>query len=229
VPTVPPSVISASSPQSRRDGLIGVAVIDALPMFRDAVCRAIRQRPRLQLAGEAAEARDALALLRGEHPDVAVVDAGLPGLSAERLLTLAVHERLSSRFVLVVGELDPMTAYKWLALGARCCVLRTATADDFERAIIAAAEARTYLADAIQHAVAGEIRIREHEPRPLLSPREHEVLQRIAAGQATPAMSKAMYLSVSTVRTHVAHLLEKLEAPDRASAVANGMRRGLID
>jgi two-component system nitrate/nitrite response regulator NarL len=226
VRTVRASVIS---PSLQRNGLIRVVVIDALPMFRDAVCRAIRQRRQLQLAAEAADARQALAVLRDTRPDVAVVDAGLPGLTAERLLKLSAAERLASRFVLVVGDLDPMTAYEWLALGARCCVLRTATAEDFEHAIVAAADGRTCLAAEIQHAVAGEIRIREHKPRPLLSPREHEVLRRIAAGQATPAMSKAMYLSVSTVKTHVAHVLEKLEASDRASAVANGMRRGLID
>ena len=218
-----------SSSRSQRNGLIRVGVIDALPMFRDAVCRAIRQRPRLQLAAEAADALQALALLRDTRPDVAVVDAALPTLSGERLLKLSAAERLASRFVLVAGDLDPMTAYQWLTLGACGCVLRTATSDEFERAIVAAADGRTFLAAEIQHAVVGEIRIRERTPRPLLSPREHEVLRRIAAGQATPAMSEAMYLSTSTVKTHVAHLLEKLEASDRASAVANGMRRGLID
>lgn len=223
------SSVNPSPPSSQRNGLIRVAVIDALPMFRDAVCRAIRQRPQLQLAGEAAEGPRALTVLRDVRPDVAVIDASLPGLSAERLLKLTAAERLVTRFVLVVGDLDPITAYEWLALGARCCVLRTATAEEFERAILAAAFGRTCLAAEIQHAVAGEIRVREHKARPLLSPREQEVLRRIAAGQATPAMSQAMYLSISTIRTHVAHLLEKLEAPDRASAVANGMRRGLID
>jgi two-component system, NarL family, nitrate/nitrite response regulator NarL len=94
---------------------------------------------------------------------------------------------------------------------------------------VAVAAGRTFLSVEVQHAVVGEIRVREHDPRPLLSPREHEVLRRVADGQSTPAIGAAIHLSVSTVKTHLAHLYDKLEVSDRAAAVAEAMRRGLID
>jgi two-component system, NarL family, nitrate/nitrite response regulator NarL len=63
---------------------------------------------------------------------------------------------------------------------------------------------------------------------PLLSPREHEVLRRVAGGESTPAIAAAMHLSMSTVKTHLRHAYDKLEVSDRAAAVAAAMRRGLI-
>jgi len=139
-----------------------VGVIDAQPLFRDALCRVIRQCPQLQLAADAGDARQALTLIRDARPDVAVVDPALPALSGE-------------------------------------------------------------------HAVVGEIRVRAHDRRPLLSPREHEVLRRIANGQSAPAIGKAMHLSAATVKTDLGRLYDKLEVSERAAAVATAMRRGLID
>jgi two-component system nitrate/nitrite response regulator NarL len=77
--------------------------------------------------------------------------------------------------------------------------------------------------------VAREIRLRERAGRTLLSRRELEVLRRIAAGRRTPAIARELRLSETTVKTHVAHLMEKLDVSDRAAAVAEGMRRGLLE
>ena len=219
----------SSRPLGARGRLTRVGVIDGQPLFRDAVCRVIRQRPQLQLAAEAGDARQALALIRDVRPDVALVDPGLEALDGERLLKLSAAERLGTRFILVAGQMDSMRAYELLALGAAGCLLRNATADELGRAIVAVAAGRTFLTGDVQHAVVDEIRVRAHDRRPVLSPREHEVLRRIAAGHSTPAISEGMHLSVSTVKTHLAHLYDKLDVSDRAAAVAAAMRRGLIE
>jgi two-component system nitrate/nitrite response regulator NarL len=74
-----------------------------------------------------------------------------------------------------------------------------------------------------------EIRLRRQSDAPVLTPREQEILRMIAAGQSLPEIAKELYLGLTTVKTHVQHLYEKLGVSDRAAAVASAMRRGLIE
>ncbi|RIT02345.1 DNA-binding response regulator, partial [Mycobacteroides abscessus] len=74
-----------------------------------------------------------------------------------------------------------------------------------------------------------EIRKRAQPAGPSLSTREREVLRMIAAGQTVPAIARALFLAPSTVKTHVQRLYEKLGVGDRAAAVAEAMRRGLLE
>ena len=76
---------------------------------------------------------------------------------------------------------------------------------------------------------AGEIRKRAEPEGPVLSPREREVLKLIAGGNSIPAMAKELYLAPSTVKTHVQRLYEKLGVGDRGAAVAEAMRRKLLE
>lgn len=140
------------SPARSRAALPRVAVIEAQPLFRDALCRVIRQRPQLQLAGEGGDARQALALLRNARPDVALIDPALPTLSGDRLLTLSSSEGLTTRFLFVAAHLGRTTAYELLVLGAAGCVLRDTTADELGRAIAEVADGRTFLCRAVQEA-----------------------------------------------------------------------------
>ena len=74
-----------------------------------------------------------------------------------------------------------------------------------------------------------EIRLRKRDDAPALTPREQEILHLIAAGKSLPEIAKELYLGLTTVKTHVQHLYEKLGVSDRAAAVASAMRRGLIE
>jgi two-component system, NarL family, nitrate/nitrite response regulator NarL len=207
---------------------IAVAVIDGQPLFRDALARLVRQDVGLALVGEAGAAPDALALLRGERPRVALVDLELPGLHGARLLSLARAERLETSIVLVGARFEPQYAYELIALGACGCVTRSAGAEELHRAIRTASAGSSYLASDVQDALSREIRLRARDERPLLSPREFEILRRIAAGEPSAAIARSMYLSLSTVKTHLAHAYDKLGVNDRASAVYVAMRRGLL-
>ncbi len=88
----------------------------------------------------------------------------------------------------------------------------------------------TALAPAVQSGLATEIRQRARTSgRPELSPRESEVLQLIAEGLSAPDIAKQIQLSPTTVKTHLGTMYEKLGVSDRAAAVAEGMRRGLLE
>jgi two-component system nitrate/nitrite response regulator NarL len=82
------------------------------------------------------------------------------------------------------------------------------------------------------HIAAGlvsEIRLRKTDDRPVLTPREQEILRLISDGKSLPEIATALYIGLTTVKTHVQHLYEKLGVSDRAAAVASAMRRGLIE
>jgi two-component system nitrate/nitrite response regulator NarL len=222
------AVASTSTPAGPPSA-IRVGVIDGQPLFRDALARLVRQSVALALVGEAGTAADGLVLLRRERPHVALADLDLPALDGERLLSLARVERLSTSIVLVGASFDPEGAYELIALGAAGCVMRSASADELRHAIMTVASGSSYLATDVQHVVNREIRLRARNGRPVLTPRELEILHRIAEGERAPAIAGAMHLSLSTVKTHLAHLYEKFGVGDRAAAVAMAMRRGLLD
>jgi two-component system nitrate/nitrite response regulator NarL len=208
---------------------ITVAVADGQPLFRDAVCRVVRQCSALRLVGEAADGRAALDVLRRGGPDVVVADPELPKLEGQRLLAYVAGAQLRTRVIFVGGGLESDAAYELVAQGAAGCLTRSTSAGELRRAVMAVAVGGSFLAMTVQDAIVGEIRLRAEDPRPRLSEREHEVLRRIADGESAPSIGLAMHLSVATVKTHLGHLYDKLGVSERAAAVAVAMRRGLLD
>jgi two-component system nitrate/nitrite response regulator NarL len=96
-------------------------------------------------------------------------------------------------------------------------------------AVLSCAKGRDVVAPNLAAGLVGEIQRRNDSDTPTLSAREREVLGYIAGGQTIPAMAKEMFLAPSTVKTHVQRLYEKLGVGDRGAAVAEAMRRGLLE
>jgi two-component system nitrate/nitrite response regulator NarL len=120
-------------------------------------------------------------------------------------------------------------AWELIGDGAAGVLSRRVTPDALRAAIRRVASGQTALCEEAQTAVAGEIRGRSAAERPLLSPREQQVLELVADGLSAPQIGCRLQLATSTVRTHHKHLLVKLEARDRAQLVRQAMRRKLLD
>ena len=99
----------------------------------------------------------------------------------------------------------------------------------YKRQVLDCAKGRDVVAPSLAAGLVGEIRRRAEPEGPVLSPREREVLVLIAGGSTIPAMAKELFLAPSTVKTHVQRLYDKLGVSDRAAAVAEAMRRKLLD
>ncbi len=214
---------------SSASSIVSVVVADSEPLFRDALGRVVRQCPRLQLDGEAATDREMLRLLRDRSPAVAIIEARALGVGAPRVLGLLERLGGNTRAVFVGTWSRSDEPYELLAAGAAGCLTRRASADDVREATLIVAAGGTYLASDVQHALAGEIKLRARDPVPRLTVREQEVLERVAAGQSAPSIGREMHLSGATVKTHLSHLYQKLDVSERAAAVAVAMRRGLLD
>jgi two-component system nitrate/nitrite response regulator NarL len=208
---------------------VRVLAADGQPLYRDAVARAIRERPELELVGQAGDGREALEAIGAELPDVAVLDRTLTGLSGEQILNAVARDGLRTRVVLIAARADAGEVYAALAGGAAGYLTKEASARELCDAITAVARGRTVLAPELQAAVAGEIRLRAPRDRPVMSERERETLTLIAEGLSAPQIGRALHLSTATVKTHLQHIYEKLGVSERAAAVAEAMRRGLLE
>jgi two-component system, NarL family, nitrate/nitrite response regulator NarL len=189
---------------------VRVIAVDPHPLYRDGVARVVRQDPDMRLVAEADHAGAALAAVVDLEPDVVVLDPTMPRLNGKRLLSLIARRSLPSRVLLITEQVRPGDAYRALADGASGYLSKRARKEQ--------------LADAIHRVARGET-----EERPVLSPRERQVLELTADGLTAPEMSSRLDVSTATVKTHMLHVYEKLGVSERAAAVAQAMRRGILE
>jgi two-component system response regulator NreC len=178
------------------------------------------------VAGEAADGREAVRLVRSEDPDIAVIDISMPqfnGLNAS--LELA---RSSPRVkVIVLTQHDePQYVTEALRCGVRGYVLKNQAARDLVQAIEAVSRGKVYLSPGIATAVAEAYNSGKSSVA-ALSVRERQVLQLIAEGSSTKAIATRLSISGKTVESHRTKLMQKLDIHDTASLVRYAIRHGL--
>lgn len=208
---------------------VRVVVVEDHPLYRKAVVDTVKSRPGLELVGQATNGREALVEIRAKLPDVAVVDVEMPELDGFGVLNAVTRDGLPTRILMLTAHVESAAAFKAVGAGAAGCLLKDATADVLCDAIVAVARGETVFAADVQAGLAREIRTRSTVDRPVLSPREHEILVLTAEGLSAPQVAERLVLSPATVRTHLQHLYDKLGVSDRAAAVAEAMRRGLLE
>jgi two-component system, NarL family, nitrate/nitrite response regulator NarL len=205
-----------------------VLVADDHPMILVSLEGIVRARPELELAARAATGDEALEAARAERPDLAVLDVQMPGLSGLEVLEAMKRDALPTRVLFVTGAVDPAGAYDLVQAGAAGVLEKDATPDMIGDALLRIAGGETVLSPSVQVALVTGVQARR-EPAIALSSREHDVLQGLARGLSGPQIAAELHVSPSTVKTHLQRLYERLGVSDRAAAVAEGMRRGLIE
>ncbi len=202
---------------------------DPQPLYRDALARTFRQDSAFQVVGEHADGRAALTAIRQLQPDVAVLEVDMPVLDGRRVVDAVARERMRTGVVLLASDVTPAQAFDAVAAGARGFLSKRSTGDQLRRAVRRAAGGDTVLCADAQSVLAGEIRLRHAGDRCRLGPREQQVVELIAQGLSVPEIARRLQIAPSTVKTHVEHLYERLGVSERAQAVAEAMRRGLLD
>ena len=197
--------------------------------MREGLLRAVTGQPALELVGSAGNGREALEQIRRIQPDVALLDVKMPELDGIAVVRAVARDGLPTRVVFLSAYVDSAVAYRALAEGAAGFLSKEASASAVCEAIVAAARGETVLSPEVQSGIADEIRMRAAPERLTLSARENEVLVLIAEGLSAPDIGKQLHLSPATVKGHLGNLYEKLGVSERAAAVAEAMRRGLIE
>jgi len=209
--------------------IVRVVVGDDHPIFRDGVVRALVASEDIEVVGEADDGAAALALIRDLVPDVALLDYRMPELDGAQVAAAVRNAELTTRVLLLSAHDESAIVYHALQEGAAGFLPKESTRAEIVRAVRECAQGRDVLPASLAAGLAGEVRRRSEPAGPTLSGREREVLALIAQGQSIPTIARELYLAPSTVKTHVQRLYDKLGVSDRAAAVAEAMRRGLLE
>jgi two-component system nitrate/nitrite response regulator NarL len=218
--------VSSSSPIQAgprgRGRPVRVIAADEQPLFLDALVRAIRQDVALELIEDTGDHGQLIAAITRSSPDVVLIDAAM----MDDAITEAGR---CARIVVLAAEIDAAEAYAAIESGAAGYLSKDLDGDVICRALGAVARGEIVLDGAAQTGIAQEIRLRVRDERPLLSSREREILVLVARGCSAPNIARRINVSTATVKTHQFHLYAKLGVTERAAAVAEAMRRGLLD
>jgi len=210
------------------DPSVRVIVADDHPLYREAVIRAIGDRPRLDVVGEAGDAETAMAKIRTLRPDVAVVDSKMPGDGTSVLDSIRAEE-LPTRVLMLSGYATSPDVYAAVSRGASGYLAKDVGGEAICDAIEGVARGETTLSAEAQSVLVASLRSRGGEAASPLSPREREILRLASDGSSNAEIARTLHLSAETVKSHLRNSYEKLGAKDRTAAVALAMRRGLID
>jgi DNA-binding NarL/FixJ family response regulator len=204
---------------------IRVLLVDDHELIREGLRRAFEREPDLTVAAEAATLADGLLAVAAYQPDVVVMDLRLPdgnGMDGVRRLR-AEHPRLG--IVVLTMYDDDNALLTALETGASGFVSKDARTEEvIAAARHAAAMPRSFSAARLASAMHRKLA----EPGPRLSSRERQVLQLLADGKAVAGIARELFISDSTVKTHISNVYEKLGAQNRAQALMTAMRLGLL-
>jgi two-component system nitrate/nitrite response regulator NarL len=213
----------------RAGGRLTVLVADDHPVYRDGLGRELHNHSGFELVASVSGGHEALEAIRKLRPQVAVLDLRLPDLDGMAVLEAVEAEGLPTRVVVLSAFGDSTTVYDAFSRGARAFLLKASTSHEIFAAVRAVARGESVIPTAFQTGLTREIQARRGLiERPLLSPREVEVLRLAAEGRSASEMAAELSLSVATIKSHLQRIYERLEVSDRAAAVASAMRRGLL-
>ena len=212
--------------------MIKVALADDQALVRTGFRMIVQSQADMEVVGEAIDGQDAIALVRRERPDVVLMDVRMPrvdGIQATR--EVATMTRV---VILTTFELDEYV-FDALAAGASAFLLKAAPPEDLIRAIRVVAQGDALLAPSVTRRLIEEF-ARRPEPAAArktkqlesLTDRERDVLREIARGLSNAEIAGRLHVSETTIKTHVAHLLDKLDLRDRVQAVILAYETGLV-
>lgn len=184
-----------------------------------------------EVVGEAGDGREALVQVASKSPDLVLLDIAMPGLNGLEAAARIVREHPGTHVILLSMHATEEYTLQALRAGVSGYVLKDAAVAELELAIAAVRRGETYLSPAVSRHVGDYVRRTrgaEPTPRESLTPRQSEILQLVAEGRSTKQIASALGVSVKTIETHRAQLMDKLDIHDVAGLVRYAIRIGLV-
>jgi DNA-binding NarL/FixJ family response regulator len=216
--------------------MISVVVVDDEQLVRSGFAALLGSDPEIKVVGTAGDGDAALAVIRRERPDVVLMDIRMPGrdgVSATAAITADPALAMTRVIVLTTFDLDEYV-HAALRAGASGFLLKDAQPNDLLAAVHLVAEGESVLAPVlVRRLITAYVKAPTSAAKPpwldSLTPREIEVLMAVGRGLSNAEIGDALYMSAATAKTHVGHLLTKLDARDRTHLVIAAYEAGLMD
>jgi DNA-binding NarL/FixJ family response regulator len=211
--------------------MIRVAIADDQAMVRAGFRMIVESQTDMRIAGEAGDGQEAIDLVNRERPDVILMDVRMPrldGIAATRQVA-----DITRVVILTTYELDEYV-FDALAAGASAFLLKAAPPEDLIKAIRVVASGDALLAPSVtrrliqEFAKRPEPQARKAKQLESLTDRERDVLREVARGLSNAEIAARLHVAETTVKTHVAHVLDKLDLRDRVQAVILAYEAGLV-
>jgi two-component system, NarL family, nitrate/nitrite response regulator NarL len=207
---------------------IRLVVVDDHSLFRAGLISLLSEMPDFQVVGDANDGASALDLVRRVKPDIVLLDVNMPGMSGVETVR-ELHNSESAKVIMLTISKSDEDLFGAIASGADGYLLKNAEPEELRKAILLVNQGMSVLSPQVTRQVLRAVNTEQvGRSDSSLSNREMEVLECLAQGLTTAQIAGVLYISENTVKTHVRHILEKLEASNRAEAVSKAMQMGLI-
>ncbi|MDP2275031.1 MAG: response regulator transcription factor [Archangium sp.] len=210
---------------------MNILLVDDHQMMRDGLRAVLERESDLHVSGEAADGRTALELCSTLHPDVVVMDIGMPGLNGIEATRQVTTHHPRTRVVALSMNADRRYVHAMFEAGAWAYLVKSSASDELIRAIRAVSHDEKYVSPTVASAVLDAFvvgpKATQRDPRSELSPREREVLQLLAEGMTSKEIAGKLDLAVSTIETHRKQIMAKLELRSVAELTKFAIRTGI--
>lgn len=207
---------------------VRLVVIDDHALFRAGLVSLLSTIPEFEIVGEAGDGLEGLTVIERTEPDIVLLDVNMPIMSGVEMIE-ALQMKLNPRVLMLTVSKHDEDLFGAIAAGADGYLLKDAEPDELRRSINLVAEGKSVLSPEVTQRVFKAISSSQGFPLEVaLSKREMDVLNCLARGMTSAQIASELFISENTVKTHVRHILEKLEASNRAEAVSRAIQMGII-
>ncbi|HVE58297.1 MAG TPA: response regulator transcription factor [Pyrinomonadaceae bacterium] len=201
---------------------IRVLSVDDHPLMHEGIAALINNQTDMNLVAEASDGRSALLEFREHQPDITLMDLRLPDMNGIDAMISILKEFPNARVIILTMFEGDVEIQRALKSGARGYMLKTMPPKELVKVVRRVHAGKKHIPPEIAANLA------EHFSNDALTPRETEVLAQIAEGNRNRDIAERLFISEETVKVHIKHIMDKLDANDRTQAVAIAIRRGII-
>ncbi len=212
------------------DKNIRLVIVDDHALFRRGLMGLLEDMPEFTVVGEAGNGKDAVQVVQKMQPDIVLMDVNMPQMDGIEAVQKIRELQLPVKILMLTISRSDQDLLSAVRSGADGYLLKNAEPDELRVSLLRIFSGQGVLSPEVTaplfHALA---HVSDSVPQTLLSERELEVLRCMADGQTTLQISNSLFISENTVKTHVRHILEKLDAANRTEAVSKALQLGLFN
>jgi two-component system response regulator NreC len=213
--------------------VVRIVLADDHTVMRNGLRLLLERQPNLQVVGEAADGRQAVALIEKANPDVVIMDIAMPNLNGIEATRQIINQNPRTAVAILSMHSDESYVIRALKAGARAYLLKDSAEADLLAAVRALTEGKSFFSPAISKILVEDY-MRQLKSRgaedtyELLTNREREILQLLAEGRTNKEVANMLNLSLYTVETHRTHILQKLNLHSVPELILYAVRKGII-